>query len=226
MHNLNFTNMRMVFLLTVSPLFASIPELQCTDNSESGNVTLSAEPKFPAVNGTPSVTPKFPDDSNFLPVAPKFPDDLDPLPAAPKFPDDSEPLPVTPKFPDDSDPLPVAPKFPDDSEPLPVAPKFPDDLDMHSVDPNFTVETDSLRDYATSGYVLNVALTELHSAVPMPAALGSPFYDISSQLSLNLLTQDLGFAPVQKPYKPFSFPANPYNPLPFPEEMDTLPFKG
>ena len=94
------------------------------------------------------------------------------------------------------------------------------------MDPNFTVETDSLRDYATSGYVLNVAPTELHSAVLTPAALGSPFYDISSQLSLNLPTQDLGVAPVQKPYEPFSFPANPYNPLPFPEELDTFQFNG
>ena len=44
--------------------------------------------------------------------------------------------------------------------------------------------------------------------------------------SLNLPTQDLGFAPVQRPYKPFSFPANPYNPLPFLEELDTFPFNG
>ena len=183
-------------------------------------------PKFPDDSNFLPVAPKFPDDSDPLPVAPKILDDSDPLPVTPKFPDDSNPLPVAPKFPDDSNPLPVAPKFPDDSEPLPVAPKFLDDLDTHSVDPNFTVEMDSLRDYATSGYVLNVAPTKLHSAVPTPAALGSPFYDISSQLSLNLPTQDLGFAPVQKPYEPFSFPTNPYNPLPFLEEMDTLPFKG
>ena len=119
----------------ISPLFASIPELQCTNNSESGNTTPSAEPKFLAVNGTPLVTPKFPDDSNFLPVTPKFPDDLDPLP---------------------------------------VTPKFPDDLDTHPVDPNFMVETDPPRDLATLGYILNMALTELHSAVPTPAALNHP----------------------------------------------------
>ena len=107
-----------------------------------------------------------------------------------------------------------------------TAPKFPDDLDTHPVDPNFTAETDSPRDLTTSGYVLNMAPTELHSVVPTPAALGSPFYDISSQLSLNLPTQDLGFAPVQKPYEPFSFPTNPYNPLPFLEELDTFPFNG
>ena len=86
-------------------------------------------------------------------------------------------------------------------------------------------ETDSLRDPATSGYVLNMALTELHSAVPTLAALGSPFYDISSQLSFNLPTQDLGFTPVQSPYELFSLPPSPYNPLPFLEEMDTIPFK-
>ena len=93
------------------------------------------------------------------------------------------------------------------------------------MDPKFTAETDSPRDLTTSGYVLNMAPTELHSAVPTPAALGSPFYDISSQLSLNLPTQDLGFTPVQTPYEPFSFPSSPYDPLPFPEEMDTIPFK-
>ena len=93
------------------------------------------------------------------------------------------------------------------------------------MDPNFMVEMDSLRDLATSCYVLNMAPTECHSVVPTPAALGSPFYDISSQLSLNLSTQDLGFTPVQSPYEPFSFPSSPYNLLPFPEEMDTIPFK-
>ena len=87
------------------------------------------------------------------------------------------------------------------------------------------VETDSPRDLATSGYVLNMAPTELHSAVPTPAALNLPFYDISSQLSLNLPTQNLGFTPIQSPYKPLSVPSSPYNPLPFPEEMDTIPFK-
>ena len=111
------------------------------------------------------------------------------------------------------------------SDSLPVTPKFLDDLDTHPVDPDFMVETDTLRDLATSGYVLNMALTELHSVVLTPAALGSPFYDISSQLSLNLLTQDLGFTPIQSPYKPCSFPSSPYNLLPFPEEMDTIPFK-
>ena len=43
--------------------------------------------------------------------------------------------------------------------------------------------------------------------------------------SLNLPTQDLGFTPVQTPYEPFSFPSSLYDPLPFPEEMDTIPFK-
>ena len=102
-----------------------------------------------------------------------------------------------------------------------------DDLDTHPVDPNFMAEMDSLRDLATLDYVLNMALTKLHSVVPTPAALSSPFYDIYSQLSLNLglLTQALGFTPVQSPYEPFSFPSSPYNPLPFPEEMDTIPFK-
>ena len=93
------------------------------------------------------------------------------------------------------------------------------------MDPKFTAETDSLRDPATLGYILNMAPTELHSAVPMPAALGSPFYDISAQLSLNLPTQDLGFTPVQSPYEPFSFPSSLYNLLPFQGEMDTIPFK-
>ena len=93
------------------------------------------------------------------------------------------------------------------------------------MDPNFTVEMDSPRDLATSGYILNMAPTELHSAVLTPAALSSPFYDISSQLSLNLPTQDLGFTPIQSPYEPFSFPSSPYNLLPFPEEMDTILFK-
>ena len=37
-----------------------------------------------------------------------------------------------------------------------------------------------------SGYVLNMAPVKLHSAVLTPSALGSSFYDISSQLSLNL----------------------------------------
>ena len=172
----------------ISPLFASIPELQCTDTSKSEDATLSAKPNFPAVNGTHPVTPKFTDDSN---------------------------------------PLPVTPKFTDDSNPTPVTPKFMDDLDTHPVDPNFTAEMDSLKNPATLGYILNMAPTELHSVVPTPAALGSPFYDISSQLSLNLRlpTQALGFTPVQSPYEPFSFPSSPYNPLPFPEEMDTIPFK-
>ena len=182
-------------ILHISPLLASIPELQCTDTSESRNMTLPTEPNFPAANGTQLVAPKFLDDSN--------------------------PPTVAPKFPDNSNPLLVTPKFPDDSDLLPVAPKFLDDLDTHPVDPNFTVEMDSLRDLATSGYILNMAPTELHSAVLTPAALGSPFYD----LSLNLLTQDLGFTPVQSPYEPFSFPSSPYNLLPFPEEMDTIPFK-
>ena len=128
----------------ISSLSASVPELQCTDTSESRNRTLPAEPNFPAVNGTQLVTHKFPDDSNPLPVAPKFPDDLDLLP--------------------------VAPKFPDDLDLLLVAPKFPDDLDSHPVDPNFTVETDSPRDLANSGYILNMAPTEFHSAVLMLAA--------------------------------------------------------
>ena len=75
----------------------------------------------------------------------------------------------------------------------------------------------NFRDLAILGYVLNMALTELHSAVPMPAALGSPFYDISSQLSLNLPTQNLGITPVQSPYEPFSFP---FSLLPFLEAMD------
>ena len=186
-------------ILHISPLFVSIPELQCTDTSESRNMTLPAEPNFPAANGTQLVAPTFPDDSN--------------------------PLPVAPKFPDNSNPLPVAPKFPDNSDLLPVIPKFPDNLDTHPMDPNFTVETDSLRDLATLGYVLNMAPTKLHSAVPTLAALGSPFYDISSKLSLNLPTQDLGFTPVQSPYEPFSFPSSPYNPLPFLEEMDAILFK-
>ena len=111
------------------------------------------------------------------------------------------------------------------SDPTPVAPKFTDNLDSCPMDPNSTAEMDSLGDPATSYYVLNVALTELHSVVPTPAALGSPFYDISSQLSLNLPTQDLGFTPVQNPYKPFYFPSSPYNPLPFPKEMNTILFK-
>ena len=135
------------------------------------------------------------------------------------------PLPVASKFPDSLDPLPVTPNFTDNLEPTPVAAKFLDNLDTHSVDPDFTVETDSLRDLATSGYILNMAPIELHSAVLTPAALGSPFYDISSQLSLNLPTQDLGFTPVQSLYKPFSFPSSLYNPLLFLEEMDTIPFK-
>ena len=50
----------------ISPLFVSIPELQCTDTSESRNMTLPAEPNFPAVNGTQLVTPKFPDNSNLF----------------------------------------------------------------------------------------------------------------------------------------------------------------
>ena len=62
-----------------------------------------------------------------------------------------------------------------------------------------------------------MAPTELHSVVPMLAALGSPFYNISSQLSLNLPTQNLGFTPVQSPYEPFSFP---FSPLPFLGAMD------
>ena len=93
------------------------------------------------------------------------------------------------------------------------------------MDPNFTVEMDSPRDLANSGYVLNITPTEFHSVVLMLAALGSPFYDISSQLSLNLPTQDLGFTPVQSPYEPFSFSSNLYNPVPFPEEMDTIPLE-
>ena len=149
----------------ISPLFTSIPELQCTDTSDPEGKTLSAEPNFPADNGIHLVAPKVPDDPN--------------------------PPPITPKFTDQSDP---------------VAPKFTDDLGSCPVDPNFIAEMDSLRDPATSGYILNVAPTELHSAVLMPAALGSPFYDISSQLSLNLLTQDLGFTLVQNPCEPFLFP--------------------
>ena len=172
-------------VLHISPLFASIPELQCTDTSDPEETTLSAEPNFPAANGIHLVTSKFTDDSN---------------------------------------PLPVTPKFMDKSDPTPVAPKFMDNLGTSSVDPNFMAETDFLRDLATLGYILNMALTEHHSAVPMPAALGSSFYDISPQLSLNLglPTQALGFTPVQSPYEPFSFPSSPYNLLPFPEEMDTM----
>ena len=172
----------------ISPLFVSISELQCADTSKSEDMTLSAEPNFPADNGTHPVTPKFTDNSN---------------------------------------PILVAPKFTDNSNPTPVAPKFTDNLDTHPMDPNFMAEMDSLRDPATLGYVLNMAPTELHSAVLMLAALGSSFYDISSQLSLNLgpLMQTLGFASVQSPYEPFSFLSNAYNPLPFLEEMDTIPFR-
>ena len=68
------------------------------------------------------------------------------------------------------------------------------------MDPNFTAETDSLRDLATLGYILNMALIELHSVIPMLSALGSPFYDISSQLSLNLrlMSQTSSFIPVHR----------------------------
>ena len=134
-------------VLHISPHFASIPELQCTDTSDPEGKTLSTEPNFLADNGIHLVTPKVLDDPNPPPIAPKFMDELDPTP---------------------------------------VAPKFTDDLDSCPVDPNFMAEMDSLRDPATSGYVLNVAPTELHSVVSMLAALGSPFYDTSSQLSLNL----------------------------------------
>ena len=119
----------------ISPLFASIPELQCTDTSVPEETTLTAEPNFLAVNGIHLVTPKVMDDPN-------------------------PPL--------------ITPKFMDESDPTPVTPKFMDDLDSSPMDPNFTAETDSLRDPATLGYTLNVAPTKLHSAVLMPAALGSP----------------------------------------------------
>ena len=93
------------------------------------------------------------------------------------------------------------------------------------MEPNFTVEVDFPRDLANSSYVLNMAPTEFHSVVPTLAALGSPFYNISSQLSLNLPTQDLGFNPVQSPYEPFSFSSNLYNTVPFPVGMDTNPLE-
>ena len=63
---------------------------------------------------------------------------------------------------DDSNLIPVIPKFTDDMNPTLVAPKFMDDLGTCPMDPNFMAETDSFRDHATLGYILNVALTELH----------------------------------------------------------------
>ena len=88
------------------------------------------------------------------------------LSAEPNFPADNSTHLVTPKFMDDPNPASVTPKFTDDLNPTPVAPKFRDNLDTYPVDPNFTDKADSLRDLTTSGYVLNVAPTELHSAVP------------------------------------------------------------
>jgi len=74
----------------------------------------------------------------------------------------------------------------------------------------------------TSGYVLNMAPVKLHSAVPMLSALGSSFYDISSQLSLNLspTSQVSSLSAVPTPYAPSPFISDPYDPLPFPEEVD------
>src|SRR6266481_3986623 len=68
-----------------------------------------------------------------------------------------------------------------------------------------------------SGYVLNRTLGEFHSVVPTPSALGSPPPDISSPIS--------DFPPVQiSQDSAYTFPMDPYDPLPFPEEMDAIPF--
>ena len=201
-------------VLHIPPLFVSIPKLHYTDTSKPEDMMLSAEPNFPADNSTHLVAPKFMDDSN-------------PLPVAPKFTDDPNPFPVTPKFMDDPNPASVTPKFTDDLNPTPVAPKFRDHLDTYPVDPNFTDKADSLRDLTTSGYVLNMAPTELNSAVLTPSALGSSFYDISSQLSLNLsvASQKSIFVPVQIPYEPSSLISGLYSSLNLPEEVDTILFR-
>ena len=59
-------------ILHISPLFASIPEIQCTNTSDPEEMTLSAKPNFLAVNGIHLVTPKVIDDPNPPPIAPKF----------------------------------------------------------------------------------------------------------------------------------------------------------
>ena len=185
----------------IPPFFASIPKLHCTDTSKPEDTIPSAEPNFPANNGTHLVAPKFTDDPN--------------------------PFLVAPKFTDDPNPTSVTLKFMDGPNPTPVAPKFTDNLDTYPVDPNFTDKVDSFRDLTTSGYVLNMAPTELNSAVLTLSVLGSSFYDISSQLSLNLgiASQKSIFIPVQIPYEPFSLISDPYSSLTLPEEVDTILFR-
>src|SRR6266481_1240918 len=68
-----------------------------------------------------------------------------------------------------------------------------------------------------SGYVLNRTPGEFHSVVPTPSALGSLPPNMSSPISDS--------PPVQiSQYSAYTFPMDPYDPLPFPEEMDAMPF--
>src|SRR6266481_1341529 len=68
-----------------------------------------------------------------------------------------------------------------------------------------------------SGYILNRTPGEFHSAVPTPSALGSSPPDISLPISDS--------SPVQiSQDSAYTFPMDPYDPLPFPEEMDAIPF--
>src|SRR6266481_1472970 len=68
-----------------------------------------------------------------------------------------------------------------------------------------------------SGYVLNRTLDEFHSAVPTPSALGSPPPNMSSPILDSFCVQSS-----QDPA--YTFPLDPYDPLPFPEEMDAILF--
>ena len=82
----------------ISPLFASIPKLQCTDTSDPEGKTLSNEPNFLADNGIHPVTPKVPDNPNPPLITPKFTDESDPSPVTPKFMDNLDTCPVDPNF--------------------------------------------------------------------------------------------------------------------------------
>src|SRR6266481_2182219 len=70
-----------------------------------------------------------------------------------------------------------------------------------------------------SGYVLNRAPGKFHSVVLTLSALGSSPPDISSPISDS--------SPVQTSQdSTYTFPMDPYDPLPFPEEMDAILFTG
>src|SRR6266481_1400038 len=94
------------------------------------------------------------------------------------------------------------------------------DISGNPATPNYALGgfcKDPTRFPMISGYVLNRTPGEFHSAVLTPSVLGSSPPDISSPISDS--------SPVQTSQdSAYTFLMDPYDLLPFPEEMDAIPF--